>query len=193
MMAFSNATYAPTRANGWLLAIIGVIAVIAGILALVFPGLTLLNLILIFGWFAIIGGIVQIVHAFGGGRPLEGRILLALWGIVTLGLGVIALVAPGITLGAFVLLLAAYFFITGVLQVIAAFRGHLHGWLLLWGIIGIIAGIVAVAYPGAAAFSLAIIFGIYAILGGLSAIVAGIHILRHQSATDTPAAFRRAG
>jgi len=179
MISYNRPTYSANPATGWIFVVLGLVAIAAGILALVFPGLTLLTLVYIFGWFAIVAGLVELFHAFMDRRTLEGRLVLGLWGLITLGLGVAALVVPGITLGAFVLLMAAFFFITGVAQIVGAFRGHLHGWLLIWGFLGLAAGVLAVVYPGIAALTLAIIFAVYAILGGISALGAGIHILRH--------------
>ncbi|HZS93159.1 MAG TPA: DUF308 domain-containing protein [Chloroflexota bacterium] len=194
MVPLNQPLYRPTTGTAWLLIVIGALAIIAGILAVIFPGLTLLTLVLIFGWYAIIAGLVEIFHAFTGNRTTEGRILLGIWGLVTLAICVIALVVPGITLGAFVLLVAAFFIITGVAQVLAAFRGHLHGWLLVWGILGIAAGILAVVYPGIAALTLAVIFAVYAILGGISAVMGGIHILRNNGEpTSMPFGHARAG
>lgn len=173
--------FRPTRGTAWTLVVLGVLAVVAGVLALIWPGLTLLNIIVIFGWFAIFTGVAELVHAFSGPSSTEGKVLLALRGLVTIVLGLWALLLPGATLRAFILLIAAYFFVTGILQIVAAFRGHVHVWLLVWGVLGILAGIACVAYPGAAALTIAIIFGIYAILAGISALGSGIHILRHVS------------
>ncbi len=181
MIGYSQPPHAATTGAGWALIIIGALTVIAGILAVIFPSLTLFTLVLLFGWFAIAAGVMEVIHAFTGNRSTEGKVLLGLWGLATIVIGVIALVLPGITLASFVVLLAAYFLITGVTQIIAAFRGHLHAWLLIWGVIGVIAGLAAIFYPGAAALTLAIIFGIYAILGGLTALVSGIAVLRHSS------------
>jgi|SRR5579872_2026669 len=183
-----------TRGTGIALVIIGLLAVIAGILAVGFPGLTLLNLIYIFGWFAIIAGVMEITHAFTGHRSVEGRILLGLWGLITVVVGILALVLPGLTLASFVILMAAYFFVTGVAQIVAAFRGHLHGWLLVWGVLGVLAGIAALVYPGMAALTLAIIFAVYAILGGLSGVSAGMSLLTpHDEATVFPYRESRTG
>lgn len=193
MNSFAQPTFAPTRGTAWALVILGILAIVAGIVAIVFPGLTLLTLVAIFGWFAIVTGVLEIIHAFTSNRTTEGRIILGLWGVVTVILGLIALFLPGITLRVFVLWIAAYFFVTGVIQIIAALRGHLHGWLLLWGVLGIIAGVVALVWPGLAALTLAIIFGVYAIIGGLSSLFAGIAVLRGRSRTASmPTAERRA-
>lgn len=181
MAVFQPPAQSTTPGAGWALIIIGALAVLAGIVALVFPGLTILSLVLLFGWFAVVAGVVEVIHAFTGGRSTEGRIVLALWGLATIAVGIIALLLPGVTVGVMVILMAAYFLITGVAQIVAAFRGHAHGWLLFWGIIGIIAAIAAIVYPGAAALTLAIIFGVYAVLGGITALAAGIHILRRPA------------
>jgi uncharacterized membrane protein HdeD (DUF308 family) len=183
MATFLRRPHAATPGSGWALIIIGALAVLAGIVAILFPGLTLFSLVLLFGWFAIAAGVLELIHAFTGGQSTEGRVILGLWGLVTLAVGIIALIFPGTTVASFVVLLAAYLLITGVAQIVAAFRGHLHGWLLVWGIIGVVAGIVAIIWPGAAALTLAKIFGVYAILGGLTALAAGIHILRGSSST----------
>lgn len=176
-----TARFAPTKGTAWTLIVLGALTVLAGVAALIWPGLTLFTLVLIFGWYAIIAGVVQVYHAFTAPTTTGGKLLVGLLGLVMVILGIWALVLPGATLGAFILLLAAFFFITGVLQIIAAFRGYFHFWMLVWGVLGIIAGIVAVAYPGAAALTMAILFGVYAILGGISAIGGGVHILRHSS------------
>lgn len=112
-MTFRPAAYAPTAGAAWALIIVGVLAILAGIAAIVFPGLTLLTLVALFGWFALVAGIFEVIHAFSGARSTEGRIVLALWGLATIVVGVLALVLPGITLASFVVLLAAYFFVTG--------------------------------------------------------------------------------
>jgi uncharacterized membrane protein HdeD (DUF308 family) len=180
MIGYSQPPHAATTGAGWALIIIGALTAIAGIVAIIFPGVTLFTLVLLFGWFAIVAGVMEVIHAFTGSRSTEGKLLLALWGLATIVIGLIALILPGVTVASFVVLMAAYFLITGVTQIVAAFRGHLHGWLLLWGVIGVIAGLAAIFYPGAAALTLAIIFGVYAILGGLTALAAGIAVLRHR-------------
>lgn len=175
------ARFVPSKGTAWTLIVLGVLAVLAGLAALVFPGITLLTLTLIFGWFAIIAGVVQIIHSFTAPTTTGGKVLLGLLGLVMVALGIWALVLPGATLGTFILLLAAFLIITGVLQIFGAFRGHFHVSMMLWGLLGVIFGIVALAIPGAALLTVAIVFGIYAILGGISAISGGVHILRHPA------------
>lgn len=158
----------------WFLIPWGIVAIIAGVAAIVWPGLTLLTLTIIFGAFAVVTGLFELWHAVASGGTGEMRILLAIRGVITVALGLLALFLPALTIGAFVLLLAAYFFVLGVVEVIAAFRHHISPGLLIRGVLAIAFGIVALVWPGLAAVSLAVVFGIYAILGGATAILVGI-------------------
>ncbi|HEY4386004.1 MAG TPA: DUF308 domain-containing protein, partial [Ktedonobacteraceae bacterium] len=97
----------------------GVIAILFGILAIVWPGITLAILILLFGAYAIIDGIFDIVAA-ARGSAFQSRELLLVEGIVSVVAGVIALVWPGITALIFLYLLAAWAVVTGVMEIVAA-------------------------------------------------------------------------
>lgn len=162
----------------WFLIPWGILAIIAGVVAIVWPGLTLLTLTIIFGAFAVVTGLIELWHAAVSGGTGEMRILLGIRGVITVALGLLALFLPALTIGAFVLLLAAYFFVLGVAEVIAAFRRHISAGLLIRGVLAIAFGVVALVWPGLAAVSLAAVFGIYAILGGVTAILVGIRTAR---------------
>ena len=162
----------------WFLIPWGILAIIAGIAAIIWPGLTLATLTIIFGAFAVVTGLIEVWHALVSHGAGEMRALLGIRGIITVALGLLALFLPALTIGAFILLLAVYFFILGVIEGVAAFRRHISGALLIRGLLAIAFGIVALLWPGLAAFSLAIVFGIYAILGGITAILVGIRTAR---------------
>lgn len=162
----------------WFLIPWGVLAIIAGVAAIVWPGLTLVTLTIIFGAFAVVTGLFELWHSVTGSGSGEMRILLAIRGVITVALGLLALFLPALTIGAFVLLLAAYLFVLGVVEVIAAFRRHISPGLAIRGLLAIAFGIVALIWPGLAAVSLAMVFGIYAILAGIAAIWAGVRIAR---------------
>lgn len=171
----------PRRGFGhlsWFLIPWGILAILAGIAAIVWPGLTLATLAIIFGAFAVVTGLIEIWHAMVSGGSGEMRAMLGIRGIVTLALGLLALFLPALTIGAFVLLLAAYFFVLGAIEVVSAFRRHVSAALLVRGLLAIALGIVALVWPGLAAVSVAIVFGIYAILGGVTAILVGIRLAR---------------
>ncbi len=177
-----NLFFPSMRSSGWLFMLWGVAAVIAGILALVWPALSLVTLTIIFGAFAVITGIVEIVHAFTPDLAREARWILGVRGISAIILGLIAFFLPGITLRALVIVIGVYLLILGVLEGITAFRRHFHPGLLVRGIISIIIGIAALVWPGLAILTLGVLFGIYAILAGVTAIAIGWH-LQHRTRT----------
>lgn len=159
--------------NQWLLTR-GIVGVLFGIVALVWPGITLLALILLFGVYALIDGIVNLVLGFTSPIP-HVRWLHVLEGVVGIVLGVAALVWPGVTLLAVVFLVAAWAIVEGVLEIVAAIRLRdvlQREWLLaLAGILSVAFGVLVAANPGAGAISIAWLLGVYAIAAGIVRIV----------------------
>ena len=96
----------------------GLVAILFGILALVWPGLTLAVLVYLFGFFALISGIAVVAAALRN-REMHGWGALLFEGILGILAGVVALIWPGITALAFLYLLAAWAIITGILQLIS--------------------------------------------------------------------------
>jgi len=159
--------------NQWLL-IRGIVGVLFGIVALVWPGITLLALIVLFGVYAFIDGIVNLVLGFTAPAS-RGRWLQVAEGVVGIVLGVVALVWPGVTLLAIVFLIAAWAIIEGVLEIVTAIQLRevlQREWLLaLAGILSIAFGVLVVAFPGAGAIGIAWLLGVYAIAAGVVRIV----------------------
>jgi uncharacterized membrane protein HdeD (DUF308 family) len=161
----------------------GIIAIIFGILALVWPGITLAILILLFGAYAIIDGIFDIVTA-ARGSAFQSRELLLVEGIVSVIAGGIAFVWPGITALVFLYLLAAWAVVTGVMEVVAAFSSNRSAaaasgapgvartqendwWLAIAGVASIIFGILVGLQPRFGLLSVIWILGIYALVFGV--------------------------
>jgi uncharacterized membrane protein HdeD (DUF308 family) len=105
--------------------------------------------------------------------------LILLQGIASLIVGILLLASPGATIFVLVQLLGVYWLVSGVFQIVAIFidrRGW--GWKLLWGIFGIIAGLVVLQHPLWSALlvplTLVWILGFLAIGGGIVGIILGI-------------------
>jgi uncharacterized membrane protein HdeD (DUF308 family) len=148
----------------------GIAAVLFGIIALVWPKLTLSALVLVFGVFAIISGITAVVAALRS-TDVPGWGLLLLQGILGTLAGVIALAWPGITALAFIYLLAAWAIITGIMEVIAPLsfpmstgRGVL---MVLAGVVSVVFGILIAAQPSAGLLAVVWVIGVYAIVYGI--------------------------
>ena len=105
---------------------------------------------------------------------------LALRGVLALLVGFLALTRPGITLGAIVFLLGAYMFVDGVFAIMAALRGiranDKWGWMLVEGILGIVAGIIVFRTPSTGAIVLLWLVAFWAITHGIAEIAAGIKL-----------------
>src|ERR1700730_10318176 len=94
--------------NLWVLAIRGVLGIAVGLLALVLPAATMLALVLLFAAYMLVDGVFAIMAAVRAAREHERWGLLVLEGVADIVAGVIAVLWPGITVLAFVLLVAAW-------------------------------------------------------------------------------------
>jgi len=155
----------------WLVALRGVAAVIFGILAFVWPKITLLTLIWLFGVYALINGVLALVQAFTG--PKEGRRTGALVfdGIISIAAGVIALVVPGFTALALLLLIAAWAIVGGIFEIVTAVRLRKvirHEWMMIAaGVISVIFGVLLILQPAVGALAMIWWIGGFAIVFGI--------------------------
>jgi uncharacterized membrane protein HdeD (DUF308 family) len=163
--------------NWWVLALRGAIAVLFGLMALFWPGITLLALVYLFGAYAFVDGIFAVVTAVQSHADRPRWWALLLEGLAGIAAGVIAFVWPGLTALTLLYLLAAWAIVTGVFAIIAAFRLHeeIEGeWLLgLSGLASAVFGVLVLIWPGAGALSVIWLIGAYAIVfGGLLVVLA---------------------
>src|SRR3954452_8216153 len=126
--------------NWWLFVVLGVICLITGLLAIVWPGLTLLTLGIFAGIYLMIAAVMEIIDAIAG-EP-GGRALSAILGIVALIAGLIFLRRPGESLLAIVIVAGVFLVAEGVIRVFRAFGSSEGRW---WSVA---AGIVDVAFGG---------------------------------------------
>jgi len=164
----------------------GIIAVLFGLAALFWPGLTLLVLVYIFGAFALIEGIIAIYHAFQERSTQSNWWMLLLEGIAGVILGILVFIWPAITSLVLLYLIAAWAFITGIIELVAAFTTGM-GWLLaLAGVLSILLGIVLFARPVAGVLALVWLIGIYAIIWGIILIIRAFQARSAPAAPSTP-------
>lgn len=174
----------------WVPALRGVIAILFGLLALMWPGLTLLSLVALFAAYALLTGVVSVMGAIKNRkRDDEWWLLLLLIGLVGIGAGVIAMIHPGLTAMVLVLVIASNALITGVLDIAAAIRLRkmIHGeWLLvLNGIASIAFGVLAFLFPAAGALALVWMISLYAAVTGV--LLLGVAFrLRTQTRMEAP-------
>jgi uncharacterized membrane protein HdeD (DUF308 family) len=110
------------EARWWLLLVEGVLGVLAGLVAFLWPGITALALLYLVVAWAIVTGILQIVGAVRLRREIEGEWALILGGVLSVIFGVVLVVLPGPGILALVWLIGAYAVVSGVLLIVLAFR-----------------------------------------------------------------------
>ncbi len=157
--------------NWWKLLVRGVVAVLFGVLLWLLPGISLALLVLFFGVFVLVDGILGAWIAISGRKEYEDWWDLLLWGLVGIGIGILTFVAPGFTTLALVFFIAGWAIATGVLEIVVAIRlrKEIEGeWLLiLGGLVSVLLGILLMLKPGVGALALVWLIGTYAIIFGL--------------------------
>lgn len=156
----------------WVFLLNGIAAILFGIMAFVWPGVTLLTLILLFGFYCIADGIAAIFASFARSEATGGSWWqMLLLGAISLIAGVVAIAWPGISAAALLFVIAGWAIIHGVFEIAAAIALRKvidHEWMLVVaGIVSILFGIVLVAQPAAGALVVIWWIGAFAILRGI--------------------------
>jgi uncharacterized membrane protein HdeD (DUF308 family) len=160
--------------NWWAIGLRGAFAIVFGLIALFLPGATMLSLALVFAVYALADGVFGVVSALRAGQSGQRWGLLAFEGLVNIGVGVIAVLWPGITVVAFVLLVAIWAVTTGALELAAAFRlgtGDGRWWLVIGGLVSLLYGALLFVAPLLGAVVLTWWLGAYALIFGVSLVV----------------------
>jgi uncharacterized membrane protein HdeD (DUF308 family) len=169
------------------LILLGVLAIIVGIIALAWPGVTVLALVILFAVYAFIDAGLQAMRAFSSrtAGPVVGHLLL---GLIDLAAGVIALVWPGPTALVLVLVVGIWAVAGGLVELFSAFlSGETAGTralFILGGLVSIAFGVVLFARPNVGAVTLALLFGLFSIIYGISQIVMGVDLRQTGHTAD---------
>jgi uncharacterized membrane protein HdeD (DUF308 family) len=157
--------------NWWVLALRGLFAIIFGVLALIWPGLTLFALIMLFGAYALVDGIFAVIAGIASYGHNERWWAMLLGGVAGILVGLLTFFYPGTTALVLVYFIAAWALLTGILGIAAAIRlrKEIEGeWMMiLSGILSIIFGVFLIVAPGAGALGLTLVIGAYAIVFGI--------------------------
>jgi len=156
--------------NWWALALRGVFAILFGVMALVWPGLTLATLILLFGAYALVDGIFAIVNGIRSYGERERWWVTLLEGIAGILIGIVTFFWPDLTALTLLTIIGVWAIFTGVTEIVGAIqlRKVIEGeWMyILGGIASVVFGALVILFPGAGALSLTWLIGIYAIIFG---------------------------
>ena len=161
------------------LILLGILAVIVGIIAVAWPGVTILALVILFAVYAFMNAGLQAARAFSSrsAGPVFGHLLLALIGLAA---GVVALAWPGPTAYVLVIVVGAWALAGGLAEIFAGFQaGETAGtraMFILAGLVSAAFGVLLLARPNVGAVTLALLFGLYSLIYGFSQITAGVQV-----------------
>jgi uncharacterized membrane protein HdeD (DUF308 family) len=167
------------HASGWLLIVVGVVSIVAGILALVYPDITLLVLGLIAGINVLLLGIMALVEAVVGESSTGTRIVVAMLGVLGVLGGIVMMRRPGETILVLVLVLGLWLVLSGVTEAIVALMDPVdRGARLLGALVDFVIGVLILALPDLSLTTVAVLAAIAFLVRGLFAVYVGWHARR---------------
>jgi uncharacterized membrane protein HdeD (DUF308 family) len=176
--------------NWWAVVLRGVAAILFGLITFLAPAISLVALVLVFGIYALVDGVLSVVIAVRRRRETRRWWQLLLMGVVGIVAGVVTFLLPGITALALLFVIAAWALVAGAFELAAAIRlrKQIKGeWLLaLAGLASIALGVLLVLFPGTGALAVVLWIGVYALITGALLIALGFRMRTHRtSGPDT--------
>jgi uncharacterized membrane protein HdeD (DUF308 family) len=172
--------------NWWLVLLRGIASIIFGVLAFVWPGLTVFWLVLLFAAYAIIDGIIALWAAATGPGVMAPRWWLVVIGLLGIAAGVVTFMYPAMTAIVLLYFIAGWMIASGVFTIVGAImlRKEIEGewWLILNGALSILIGLFMFFQPGAGALALIWLIGAYALIVGVTLVMLAFKLKSHKRA-----------
>jgi uncharacterized membrane protein HdeD (DUF308 family) len=172
--------------NWWVLALRGAIAVVFGVVAFARPSLTLGALVILFGAYALVDGVVAVVAAVRAAERHARWWPMLIAGLAGIATGLATFLWPGLTVLALLYLVSAWALVLGVFKIISAIRLRRiipgEGWLLLNGLLSIALGGVLLAAPGMGLLAFVWWVGAGAIVRGTLFLALALRLRQHHHA-----------
>jgi uncharacterized membrane protein HdeD (DUF308 family) len=153
-------------ADHWGLAVVmGVVSIILGLLAMFYPGATIVTVAIFFAAWLFVSGIIEVINSFTRDGDTGARVLHAIIGVLSVIVGFALLRTPFQSVEVFIFVLGIFWLVQGVMTFVAAFSVRQgRNWRIFMGILGVIAGIIILTYPISSALTLAFIGGIWLVI-----------------------------
>ena len=166
--------------NWWLVVLRGMAAILFGLTAFLWPGVTLFFLVSMFGIYALVDGFIAVATGLSHTKDSPRWWVFLLEGLVGIGSGVVALIWPGVTTLVLLTMIAAWAILTGILEIAAAIRlRHVitNEWMLaLGGILSVGLGVMFILQPLAGFIIIVWMIGAYAFLFGTLWVLLGLRL-----------------
>lgn len=170
--------------NWWTTALRGIFAILFGLLLFLWPGISLLALVYLFGIFALIGGGLSLVAVWSDRRSPTARIMLLLEGILGIAVGILAFLWPRLSALALVYVIAVWAILIGIFELVASVRLRAEieqEWLLgLAGLLSILFGVFIAFFPRGGALAILWLIGAYAIVYGILQVILALRQRQRQ-------------
>jgi uncharacterized membrane protein HdeD (DUF308 family) len=167
--------------NWWALALRGLVALLFGLLTILIPGVTMVILVLLFGAYALVDGIFNVIASF---RSVSHHWALLIEGVIGILAGILIFAWPAITAVALLYLIAFWAIFTGVFEIIAGVRlrkAITNEWaLLLMGALSMLFGILILFVPAAGALAIVLWIGVYALAFGVFVLILAFRLRGHR-------------
>ncbi|MGD9764986.1 MAG: HdeD family acid-resistance protein [Candidatus Binatia bacterium] len=179
--------------NWWVVLLRGIAGIAFAVITFIAPEISLTALVLVFGAYALIDGVLMIITAIRrrGGAARWWMLLLA--GLAGVGIAAITVLSPRITALALVYLVALWALVTGGLEIAAAVRLRkvIRGeWLLvLSGVAAVALGVLLMLFPDAGAIALVLWIGAYAFVTGVLLVALGLRLRSWAKARSQPGGY----
>ena len=172
--------------NWWLVLLRGIAGIVFGILAFIWPGLTLAVLILLYGAYALVDGVFALIAAFtGGAKPVPTWWLIVV-GLCGIAAGLITFFWPGVTALVLIVFIGAWAIAHGIFEIVGAIKLRKEidneWWLILAGALSVIFGVIVLAAPGAGALALVWLIGAYSLVFGILLVGLSLRLRKHRYA-----------
>jgi uncharacterized membrane protein HdeD (DUF308 family) len=168
--------------NWWMVLIRGGAALIFGLLTWFYPFISILIMVMFFGVYALIDGVLGVVIAINGRRTHQDWWLMLIWGMVSILAGIMTFFVPGITWLVLITFIAIWSLVSGILQIIAAIRLRKsirgEGWMIVAGMLSVLVGIILLVNPVQGGIALTWVIGVYAALFGVMNIALAFRLRR---------------
>ena len=170
--------------NWWLVLLRGIASILFGVLAFVWPGLTVFWLVLLFAAYAIVDGVIALWAAATGPGVMAPRWWLVVIGLLGIAAGVVTFMYPAMTAIVLLYFIAGWMIASGVFTIVGAImlRKEIEGewWLILNGALSILIGLFMFFQPGAGALALIWLIGAYALIVGVTLVMLAFKLKSHK-------------
>ena len=176
----------------WLLLLRGIAAIIFGVLAFIWPGLTLVTLVLLYGAFALVDGVLSLIAAFSGSAKPVPTWWLIVVGLLGIAAGIVTFLWPGITAILLIYFIGAWALVHGIFEIIGAIQLRKeidNEWMLiLGGVLSVVFGAIVLIAPGAGALALIWVIASYSIVFGITFVALALRLRKHSHPAGSHAA-----